>query len=71
MHVLTSDDILSLERLPRQLMVVGAGIIGIEYASMFAALGIDVTLVDKRTTSSRWWIAKSWTRSPTTRARWA
>src|SRR5262249_3733459 len=37
-----------LERLPRTLAVVGAGVIGIEYASMFAALGIEVTVVDKR-----------------------
>jgi NAD(P) transhydrogenase len=43
-----SDDILSLERLPRTLTVVGAGVIGIEYASIFAALGVRVTVVDKR-----------------------
>ncbi len=48
--VLTSDDILSLPRLPRSLTVVGAGIIGVEYATMFAALGVEVTLLDKRTT---------------------
>ncbi len=47
--VLTSDDILALPRLPRTLVVVGAGIIGFEYATIFAALGVDVTLVDKRT----------------------
>jgi NAD(P) transhydrogenase len=47
--VLTSDDILSLPRLPRSMTVVGAGIIGLEYATVFAALGIPVTLVDKRT----------------------
>ena len=47
--VLSSDDILSLTRLPRTMTVVGAGIIGLEYATMFAALGIEVTLVDKRT----------------------
>jgi NAD(P) transhydrogenase len=46
--VLTSDDILALPRLPRTMTVVGAGIIGVEYATMFAALGVDVTLVDKR-----------------------
>ena len=48
-HVLTSDDILSLPKLPRSLTVVGAGIIGVEYATMFAALGVEVTLMDKRT----------------------
>ena len=47
--VLTSDDILSLSKLPRQMMVVGAGIIGLEYGSMLAALGIEITLVDMRT----------------------
>jgi NAD(P) transhydrogenase len=43
-----SDDILSLEHLPRTLTVVGAGVIGLEYASIFAALGVRVTLIDKR-----------------------
>ncbi len=47
--VLTSDDLLSLPALPRQMMVVGAGIIGLEYGSMLGALGVEVTLVDMRT----------------------
>lgn len=46
--VITSDGILHLEHLPRSLTVVGAGVIGVEYASIFAALGIEVTLIDKR-----------------------
>ncbi|MEZ5398034.1 MAG: Si-specific NAD(P)(+) transhydrogenase [Bryobacteraceae bacterium] len=46
--ILTSDDILSLDRLPRTLAVVGGGVIGCEYASMFATLGVRVTLIDKR-----------------------
>jgi NAD(P) transhydrogenase len=47
--VLDSDDIvLRLDRIPRTLLVVGAGIIGIEFASMFAALGSKVTVVDGR-----------------------
>ena len=46
--ILTSDDIIQLQRLPRTLAVVGGGVIGIEYASMFAALGVPVTLVEKR-----------------------
>jgi NAD(P) transhydrogenase len=37
-----------LDRLPKSLTVVGAGVIGLEYASMFAALGVRVTLIDKR-----------------------
>lgn len=47
-RVLTSDDILTLQDLPRSLTVVGAGVIGVEYGSMFAALGVRVTMVDKR-----------------------
>jgi NAD(P) transhydrogenase len=47
-RVLTSDDILTLDALPRTLVVIGAGVIGCEYASMFAALGVRVTLVDRR-----------------------
>ncbi len=46
--VLTSAQIRQLKQLPRRMAVVGAGVIGIEYASMFAALELDVTVVDKR-----------------------
>src|SRR5215471_11226642 len=46
--VITSDDIVTLRNLPRSLAVVGAGVIGIEYASMFAALGVPVTVIDQR-----------------------
>jgi NAD(P) transhydrogenase len=47
-RIFTSDDILLLDRLPRTLAVVGAGVIGCEYASILAALGVRVTLIDKR-----------------------
>jgi NAD(P) transhydrogenase len=47
-RVCSSDDILQLSRLPRSLTVVGAGVIGLEYASLFAALGVRVTIIDKR-----------------------
>ena len=47
--IITSDGIMELKRLPRTLTVVGAGVIGIEYASMFAQLDVKVTLVEKRT----------------------
>jgi NAD(P) transhydrogenase len=47
--IITSDGITTITQLPRSLAVVGAGVIGIEYASMFAALGLEVTVVDKRT----------------------
>ena len=46
--VIDSDGLPSLRRLPRTLTVVGAGVIGLEYASMAAALGTRVTVVDKR-----------------------
>jgi NAD(P) transhydrogenase len=46
--VLDSDGILHLDELPRSLVVVGAGVIGIEYASMFAAVGTKVTVVEQR-----------------------
>lgn len=46
--VFSSDDMLGIETIPRSLTVIGAGVIGCEYASMFAALGVQVTLVDMR-----------------------
>lgn len=46
--IFTSDDILHLKRLPRSLVVIGAGVIGLEYATIFATLGVRVTIVDKR-----------------------
>ncbi len=47
-RVIDSDGILHLSQLPRSLVVVGAGVIGIEYASMFAAVGCKVTVVEQR-----------------------
>jgi NAD(P) transhydrogenase len=47
-RIFDSDQVHELEELPRELIVVGAGIIGLEYASMFAALGVKVTLLDQR-----------------------
>jgi NAD(P) transhydrogenase len=46
--VFDSNTILRLPRMPHSMVVVGAGVIGVEYASIFAALGLDVTLVDTR-----------------------
>jgi NAD(P) transhydrogenase len=46
--VFSSDDILQLKDLPGSLAVIGAGVIGCEYASIFAALGVRVTVVEKR-----------------------
>jgi NAD(P) transhydrogenase len=46
--IIDSDGILHLEQVPASMIVVGAGVIGIEYASMFAALGTKVTVVESR-----------------------
>jgi NAD(P) transhydrogenase len=47
-RIFDSDQVHCLEEIPRDLIIVGAGIIGLEYASMFAALGVKVTLLDQR-----------------------
>ena len=44
--IINSDQILELQTLPKTLIVVGGGVIGVEYTCMFAALGVRVTLVD-------------------------
>jgi len=49
-RILDSDQVLGLERLNREVIVVGAGVIGLEYTSMAAALGTKVTLVEQRET---------------------
>ncbi|MGO8758716.1 MAG: Si-specific NAD(P)(+) transhydrogenase [Terracidiphilus sp.] len=46
--IVNSDQILGLQALPRSLIVVGGGVIGVEYACMFAILGVRVTLIEKR-----------------------
>ncbi|MEK7704882.1 MAG: Si-specific NAD(P)(+) transhydrogenase [Myxococcota bacterium] len=46
--VFDSASVLGLPRMPRSVVVLGAGVIGVEYASIFAALGLQVTLVDTR-----------------------
>lgn len=46
--ILDSDNVLTIERVPQSMVIVGAGVIGMEYASMFAALGSKVTVVEKR-----------------------
>jgi NAD(P) transhydrogenase len=49
-HILDSDAIIARPRVPRSLTVVGAGVIGIEYATIFSALDVPVTLVETRET---------------------
>lgn len=46
--IITSDELLHLDHLPRSMIVVGGGVIGTEYASMLAALGVRVSLVEGR-----------------------
>ena len=46
-RIIDSDGILRLEKLPESMVVVGAGVIGIEYAAMFAMLGVKVTVVER------------------------
>lgn len=47
-RIFDSDQVHGLDEIPRELIIVGAGIIGLEYASMFATLGVKVTLLDQR-----------------------
>jgi NAD(P) transhydrogenase len=47
-RIYDSDTILSLQDMPRELLVVGGGVIGCEYACMFRALGVGVTVAEKR-----------------------
>ncbi|HEY1923028.1 MAG TPA: Si-specific NAD(P)(+) transhydrogenase [Tepidisphaeraceae bacterium] len=46
--IFTSDELLKLDHIPKTMIVVGGGVIGIEYACMLAALGVKVTLVEGR-----------------------
>lgn len=49
-EVMDSDEVVNMPRLPRSLTVVGAGVIGIEYATIFSALDVAVTVVEPRAT---------------------
>jgi NAD(P) transhydrogenase len=46
-RVLDSDSVLSMTYLPRSLIVLGAGVVASEYASIFASLGVNVTMIDR------------------------
>ena len=46
--IITSDEIFNLKVIPKSLSIIGCGVIGIEYASMFAKLGVEVTIIDGR-----------------------
>lgn len=47
-HIYDSDTILTLDRIPARLAIIGGGVIGCEYACIFSALGVNVTLVDRK-----------------------
>lgn len=47
-RILDTDQLVQIAGLPRELIVVGAGVVGLEYASFLAALGVEVTLIDQR-----------------------
>ena len=47
-RILDSDEILELPRIPRSMVVIGAGVIGIEYATIFSALDVPVTVIEPR-----------------------
>ena len=47
-NIINSDQILTIPQIPRTLIVVGGGVIGVEYACMFATLGVRVIIVEKR-----------------------
>lgn len=46
--IFNSDQVFCMQSIPKTLIVVGGGVIGVEYASMFAALGVRVILIEKR-----------------------
>ncbi len=46
--IVDSDSILELDTIPKSLSVIGSGVIGCEYATIFAALGTKVTIIDRR-----------------------
>jgi len=47
-RIFDTDDFNGVASLPREMIVVGAGVVGLEYASFMAALGSEVTLIDQR-----------------------
>ena len=46
--IVNSDQVLNLPNLPKTMIIVGGGVIGVEYCCMFAALGVRVTLIERR-----------------------
>ena len=49
-RIIDTDELSRLDGVPREMIVVGAGVVGLEFASFMAAMGIEVTLIDQRPT---------------------
>jgi NAD(P) transhydrogenase len=47
--IIASDQFFQMDEIPRELIIVGGGVIGLEYASMLVAMGVEVTLIEQRT----------------------
>ena len=47
-YIVNSDQVLEMPEIPKTLIVVGGGVIGVEFACMFAVLGVRVTLIERR-----------------------
>lgn len=47
-RIINVDQILNLEVMPRKMIIVGAGVVGLEYASMFSVMDVEVTLIEQR-----------------------
>jgi dihydrolipoamide dehydrogenase len=45
-HVLTSDEVLNIDHLPKNIVIIGGGVIGVEFASYFSMLGVSVTVIE-------------------------
>src|SRR5579863_542396 len=49
-HIIDTDQLLSVKAVPKEVIVVGAGVVGLEYASLLATVGCEVTIIDERST---------------------
>lgn len=49
-HIIDTDQLLTVKAVPKEVIVVGAGVVGLEYASLLATVGCEVTIIDERST---------------------
>ena len=57
-RILTNIEILSMKEVPKSLVIVGAGAVGVEFASIFKSFGTEVTIVEMQGTGSR--VSQTW-----------